>query len=124
MHDLKTFFNAYRDSFPKGAAAVAAFYSEPCITARSGVVRVHQSNADITALFEDVDKQYRDRGYTHADYASFESRTLGANSALATIRWAYKGPDGKAILGNGTFSYNVYRQGSVWKILLQTMHDQ
>ena len=123
MHDLKTFFNAYRDSFPKGAAAVAAFYSEPCITARSGVVRVHQSNADITALFEDVDKQYRDRGYTHADYASFESRTLGANSALATIRWAYKGPDGKAIWET-TFSYNVYRQGSVWKILLQTMHDQ
>jgi hypothetical protein len=123
MQDLKAFFETYRDSFPKGAAAVAAFYSEPCITARSGVVRVYHSIADITALFGDVDKQYRDRGYTHADCVSFESRTLGANSALATIRWAYKGPDEKTIWET-TFSYNVYRHGGGWKILVQTMHDQ
>jgi hypothetical protein len=97
MQDLKAFFDAYRDSFPKGAAAVAAFYNEPCVTVRSGVVRIHPSNADIATLFAEVDKQYRDRGYTHADCASFDCRTLGANSALATVRWAYKGPDEQTI---------------------------
>jgi hypothetical protein len=85
--ELKTLFDAYRDSFPKGAAAVAAFYSEPCVTLRSGVARVHLSNADITALLTEVDRQYRDRGYTHAECASFDCRSLGASSALATVRW-------------------------------------
>jgi hypothetical protein len=121
--ELKTLFDAYRDSFPKGAAAVAAFYSEPCVTLRSGVARVHLSNADITALLTDVDKQYRDRGYTHADSVSFACTSLGASSALATVRWAYKGPDEQTIWET-TFSYNVHRRDGAWKILVQTMHDE
>jgi hypothetical protein len=121
--ELKAFFDAYRESFSKGPAAVAAFYSEPCITARMGVVRAHPANADTTALFAEVDKQYRGRGYTHADCASFDWRSLGANSALATIRWAYKGA-AEGTIWETTFSYNLYRRNGAWKILLQTMHDQ
>jgi len=120
--ELKAFFEAYGNSFPKGAAAVAAFYSVPCVTARSGIVRVHHSNADITALFAEVDKQYRDRGYTHAVRVSFDWRSLGAHSVLATIRWAYKGAEEEAIWET-TFSYNLYRRNGIWKILVQTMHD-
>jgi hypothetical protein len=123
MQDLNAFFDAYRDSFPKGAAAVAAFYSEPCVTVRSGVVRVHLSSADITAVLTEVDKHYRDRGYTHAERSSFDCKSLGANSALATVCWAYKGPDERTIWET-TFSYNVCRRDGTWRILVQTMHDQ
>jgi hypothetical protein len=34
MFDAKPFFDAYRDSFPSGPAAIASFYAEPCLTAR------------------------------------------------------------------------------------------
>lgn len=123
MQHLRTFFDAYGDSFPKGPAAVAAFYSEPCVTARAGSVRFHSSGSDITSLFEVVDKQYRDRGYTHAECLAFDCKSLGANSALVTICWAYKGP-GERTIWETTFSYNVYRRDGTWRILVQTMHDQ
>jgi len=120
--DLRGFFDSYRDSFPAGPAAIAAFYSEPCMTARSGVVRVNATHADTAALFAEVDRQYRARGFTHADYLPLNSHKLGANSVLATIRWTYKNFQ-DAPLWETTFSYNLYKRNSEWKILVQTMHD-
>jgi len=120
--DLNPFFDAYRDSFVHGAEAIAAFYAEPCITARAGVVRVNPSHDATTAIFREVDKQYRARGFTHGDYVLMESQNVGANSAFATLRWSYKDAAGNT-LWETTFSYNLYRQANGWKILLQTMHD-
>ena len=110
-------------SFPAGPATIASFYAEPCVTARAGVVRVNASHADTTALFTEVDKQYRARGFTQADYVILHKHGLGANSVMATIRWTYKDATGAAIWET-TFSYNLYRRSGSWKILLQTMHDQ
>ncbi|MCC6948666.1 MAG: DUF4440 domain-containing protein [Bradyrhizobiaceae bacterium] len=121
-NELRVFFDAYRDSFPEGAAAIAAFYAEPCMTARAGVVRVHATRADLTALFAGVDRQYRARGYVRAEYEIVDHRVLGANAALATVRWAYKSVTGETIWET-TFSYNLYRRDGAWKILVQTMHD-
>lgn len=121
--ELKAFFDAYRDSFPRVSAAIAGFYFEPCVTARMGVVRVNSSHKDTTELFAQVDAQYRARGYTHAEYEPADARALGANSAFATIRWSYKGANGVTIWQT-TFSYNLYRRDGAWKILVQTMHDE
>ena len=120
--ERKAFFDAYRDSFPVVPAAIAAFYSEPCVTARAGVVRVNATTADTMALFAEVDRQYRSRGYTHADYEVLDSRNLGANAASATLRWSYKRAGGETIWQT-TFTYSLYRRDGSWKILLQTMHD-
>jgi NTF2-like protein (DUF6841) len=120
--EFKAFFDAYRDSFVEGPPAIATFYSEPCVTARAGVVRVNHTHADTTALFAEVDRQYRARGFTHADYEVLESRSLGANSVCATICWSYKGADG-ATIWQTTFTYNLYKRVGAWKILVQTMHD-
>ena len=121
--ELMTFFDAYRDSFVEGPAAIAAFYSEPCVTARGGVVRVSTSHAEMTALMTTVDQQYRARGFTHGTYEALDLRSLGANSALATIRWAYKSAVEQTIWET-TFSYNLYKCDGAWKILVQTMHDE
>jgi hypothetical protein len=120
--ELRKFFDAYRDSFPVGPAAIAAFYSEPCVTARAGVLRVNATAVDTTALFAEVDRQYRSRGYTHADYEALDSRSLGANAASVTLRWSYKRPNGETIWQT-TFTYSLYRRDGRWKILLLTMHD-
>jgi hypothetical protein len=123
QNEFTKFYDAYRDSFPQGAAAISSFYSEPCMTARAGVVRPHATLADLTALFTEVDRQYRARGYTHADYELLDQRSLGGNAALATVRWSYKNPAG-ATIWQTTFSYNLYRRDGAWKILVQTMHDE
>jgi len=121
--ELEAFFDAYRDSFPHGPTAIAEFYFEPCITARMGAVRVNPSHKEASELFAKVDAQYRARGYTHAEYVPLDLRAFGTNSALATIRWSYRGADG-ATIWQTTFSYNLYRRDGAWKILLQTMHDE
>jgi hypothetical protein len=37
--EVTKFIEAYRDSFSRGPSAIAEFYSEPCVTARMGVVQ-------------------------------------------------------------------------------------
>jgi hypothetical protein len=123
MHDeVKRFIEAYRDSFSQGPAAIAKFYSEPCVTVRLGVVRVNPTLEDTQLLFGQVDEQYRARGFTHAEILSLNVHPLGSNSALATVHWAYKGAR-EDTLWETTFSYNVYRRDGVWKILVLTMHE-
>ena len=104
--EMTAFFGAYAKSFEQDSAAIAAFYSEPCVTARGGVVRVNSSQRDTIAFFTEVLKQYRSRGFTHGDYLSLDWQQLGANSIFATLRWAYRDTAGKTIWET-TFSYNL-----------------
>jgi hypothetical protein len=120
--EVAGFIEAYRQSFCRGPHAIAGFYSEPCVTARMGVIRVNATRRDTEALFVEVDRKYRAAGFTHADLVTLDVQPLGSNSALATARWAYKDARGKA-LWETTFWYNLYRRNGAWKILVQTMHD-
>ena len=122
MNGLRAFFEAYGDSFTKGPAAIAAFYAEPCITARAGKVRLSPTRKDTEAFFTGVDANYRERGFRQGAILFMIEQSLGANSAIATIQWAYRDALGRT-LWESTFSYNVYKLGGGWKILLQTMHD-
>jgi len=119
---LRDVFEAYGKAFVVNPALAATFYSEPCITARSGQVCAHSSRVALAALFEEADKQYRARGYTQITAASFDWQRLGVTGALATIRWAYKDKQERT-LWQTTFSYNLYKRGGGWTIMLQTMHD-
>jgi hypothetical protein len=119
---VEAFIEAYRDSFSQGPRAIAGFYFEPCVTARMGVVRVNPTRKDTESLFAEVDEKYRAGGFTHAGILCRDVRPLGSGSALATVRWAYKGAR-EETLWETTFSYNLYRRDGAWKILVQTMHD-
>jgi hypothetical protein len=63
--EFRKFFDAYKASFSEGPAQIAAFYSEPCLTARMGVVRVNATLKETEALFAEVDRQYRAKGFTN-----------------------------------------------------------
>ena len=123
MSDLRAFFDAYGESFTKGAAAIAAFYAEPCMTARAGSVRLNATRRDTETFFAGVDASYRERGFRQGAIVFLIEQSLGANSAIATIQWAYQDAGG-GTLWESTFSYNVYKLDGGWKILLQTMHDR
>ena len=120
--EVTKFIQAYRDSFGHGPSVIAEFYSEPCVTARMGVVRMNPTRIDTELLFAEEDARCRARGFTHADILTMDVQPLGFNSALATVRWAYKGAC-EEMLWKTTFSYNLYRRDGIWKILVQTMHD-
>ena len=122
LEEVTKFIEAYRGSCSRGPNAMAEFYSEPCVMARMGVVRVNPTRHDTELLFVEVDAGYRARGFTHGDILNIDVQALGSNSALATVQWAYKGAC-EEMLWKTTFSYNLYRRDGVWKILVQTMHD-
>lgn len=120
--EIRQFFEEYGASFTQSEVEVAHFYNVPCITARMGAVRLNATRQDIEAFFADVLHKYREQGFTHGDFVTLSTAALGANAALVTNRWAYRNAQG-AILWEWTFTYNLYKGPSGWKILLQTMHD-
>jgi len=120
--DFRAFFDGYNASFGEGPSSIAEFYFEPCITARMGNVRLNATKADTEAFFSQVLDRYRSQGFHHGSILSFDSKLIGMNSALATIKWAYRDAGDKT-LWEWTFSYNMYKSSGAWKILLQTMHD-
>jgi hypothetical protein len=122
VSDLREFFEAYGASFRSGPSAVASFYHEPCITARMGSTHLNLTRGDTEAFFAKAMEAYRSKGQAGGAMLSMDSHPMGKNSAIATVRWAYKDIEGKT-LWEWTFSYNLYRSGGGWKILLQTMHD-
>src|SRR5688572_20778699 len=103
LEEVKSFIEGYRDAFSQGPHAIAAFYAEPCIIARMGVVRVNPTRSDTELLFDGVDVAYRARGFTHGEIITMDVQPLGANSALATVQWAYKGAC-EELLWKTTFS--------------------
>jgi hypothetical protein len=116
LSEVRAFFEAYGEAFTKGPAAIAAFYAEPCIIARGGVVSAHAGRLD-------VEKYFRAAGDGSRGAILFLiEQSAGKNSAIATVQWAHRDARGKAA-GESTSSYNLYRFGGEWKILLQTMHD-
>ena len=122
LEDVTKFIEAYRDAFTRGPSAIAEFYSEPCVTARMGVVRVSSTRKDTESFFAEVDATYQARGFTHGEILRLHVEPLGSNAALATVQWAYLGAC-EELLWKTTFSYNLYRSQGLWKILVQTMHD-
>jgi hypothetical protein len=120
--EITKLIHAYGDAFRLGPSAIAEFYWEPCVTVRMGVVRVNQTREDTERLFAEVDASYRARGFTYSEPLAIDVQPLGANSALATVQWAYNGACAE-FLWKTTFSYNLHRRDGAWKILVQTMHD-
>jgi hypothetical protein len=120
--EITKLIHAYGDAFRLGPSAIVEFYWEPCVTVRMGVVRVNQTREDTERLFAEVDASYRARGFTYGEPLAIDVQPLGANSALATVQWAYNGACAE-LLWKTTFSYNLHRRDGAWKILVQTMHD-
>ena len=122
MNDIRQFFDAYAAAFYEGPAAIAQHYHAPCITARMGTPTLHVTRQEVETFFASALAKYRAMGWSRGQLMSLESQTLGINSTLATVRWAYQDDGGKT-LWEWSFSYNLYRSEGAWKILLQTMHD-
>ena len=122
LEEIAKFIEAYRGSWRHGPTAMAEFYSEPCVMATMGVARVIPTRRDTELLLVGAEAGYRARGFAHGDILNIDVHALGSNSALATVQWAYKGAC-EELLWKTTISYNLYRRDSVWKILVETVHD-
>lgn len=106
MHDDVTkFIEAYRDSLSHGPSALTAFYAEP-----SEQALAERDAAD------------RARGFTHAELRALDVHPLGSDSALATVRWAYKGACDE-LLWTAMVSYTLDGRDGAWKILVETPHE-
>ncbi len=122
MNEIRRFFDDYNAAFQTTPAAIAEFYSAPCITARMGAATLNTTRQDTAAFFASVLEKYRGMGFTRGEIVKLESLPLGVNSCIATVHWAYQ-DDARQTLAESTFSYNLYKIEGDWKILLQTKHD-
>ena len=120
--ELSKFVERYRAALGDGPRALAELYAEPCVSAQAGTVRVHPTRADIEQRAAQIDAGYRTRGFTHADLLTMSLQRLSADSALAIVRWAYKGAC-EELLWTTTCSYEFYRYEGAWKIVVETVHD-
>ena len=122
VESLPDFFDSYLEAW-NTPERIAAFYAEPFVAARLGRIQLNGTRLDTQRFFDEVLAKYRSKGFAVARRLSFEAIPLGANSALATIEWAYEDLGGNT-LWTWTFFYNVYLLGDRWQIVLQTLHDE
>src|SRR5262245_18563554 len=123
MHeDVTKFIESYRDSFGRGAGAVAELYAEPCLIVGTGGVRLNPTRHDTEKFLAEEDASHRSRDFTRIDIFALDVQPLGAGGALATVRWGYVGAC-EELFGKATLSYNLLRQDGVWKILVETVHE-
>jgi hypothetical protein len=122
VESLSDFFERYLDAW-NAPERLAAFYAEPFIAARSGTTQLNETRLHTRRFFDDVLAKYRSRGFASARRLSLEAIPLGANSALATVGWAYEDRNGDT-LWTWTFSYNLYVLDGRWQVVLQTLHDE
>jgi len=93
METTRDFFEGYRQAL-NAPAKVAEFYHEPFIAARMGTTRLNATRRDTEQFFVEILEKYRSKGFEQAVLLEMQERPLGANSKLATVRWAYQ--DGAA----------------------------
>ena len=120
--ELTAFVEDYRIALSQGTRVLAALYAEPCVTAQQGVVCVHSTREEIEQRLDELHAGYRMRGFAHGEIRSVDVQQLGADSALAVVRWASMGACDE-LLWTTTCSYELYRYAGAWKIVVETVHE-
>ena len=72
-------------------------------------------------FFQSAADTYYKMGWERWAFADFSAQKLGAQSALATMRWQASRSDG-TLMREWQQSYNLVRFGEAWKIVLSVFH--
>ena len=101
---------------------IAALYCVPMITMRGdGSIHCFQSREEIARFFQGVVDTYRGEGAQSGTMHDLEVVPIGERSALATVTWKNRRPDG-SVARQFRQSYNVVRFAEGWRILASTGH--
>jgi hypothetical protein len=121
--EMSTFLNQYLETFTTfDADQIAGWYCVPTITMRAdGSINCFQSREEIARFFQRVADIYQGEGATSGTMHDLEVVPIGGRSALVTVTWKNRRPDG-SVARQWRQSYNVVRFDEGWRILAATVH--
>jgi hypothetical protein len=122
--EISAFLSQYNETFATyDGDQIAALYCIPTITMRGdGSIHCFQSREEIARFFQGVvDTTYRGEGAQSGTMHDLEVVPIGERSALATVTWKNRRPDG-SVARQFRNSYNVVRFDEGWRILASTGH--
>jgi hypothetical protein len=97
-------------------------YHLPCFIYKYGALHAlldAHSKRDYISGFLEVN---REAGPATWEFLTISLIDLGSNSALATVRWVFRRPDG-SVVWDFVDSYHCCRFDGRWKFLTRTLHD-
>ena len=122
--DIKEFFENYRDAFNAlDGRAVAAFYAEPSGIAQDGVYTHWPQSQPVIKNMTKLCKQYRDKGFVHAEFQLHQFIDQGANCAVADVQWRIDWNNEQEHWCFRT-TYNLVKTAKGWKVLLCTAYSE
>ena len=121
--EMTAFLNQYNETFATyDGDQIAGLYCVPTITMRGdGSIHCFQSREEIARFFQRVVDTYRGEGAQSGTMHDLEVVPIGERSALATVTWKNRRPDG-SVARQFRNSYNVVRFDEGWRILASTGH--
>ena len=120
---INKFFEGYVRAFERGdGAAISMLYHVPCLTMRADrSTHCFQSREEVATFFQAVAEGYIREGNQGGRFHNLVVQPLGTRSALVTLDWQLKRPDG-TVIREWRQSYNVIRPDDRWQVFVSTIH--
>jgi ketosteroid isomerase-like protein len=113
------YFEAFQTLDPE---AVLPYYHTPFLALTPAGVRAVDDVADARAMFADMMKALRERGYARSGWARLGLRQLSADTAMVSCEVTRYRADGTALERFGaTYAFRKTEAG--WRIAMLTIHD-
>jgi len=101
---------------------LANYFYVPMVNVKNGTVSAITSAEELSAALKSMLAGYREHGYKKGNVIDVQIMEMGTWSVLATVHWVIDKTDG-TILRDFNSTYNLFKDGEAWKIVVTTNHD-
>ena len=113
------YFEAFQTLDP---GAVLPYYATPFLVLTPAMVRAVNDRADAGALFAEMMKALRARGYARSGWSRLGVQQLGADTGMVSCEVTRYQADGTPLERFGA-TYTLRRDGAEWRIATLVIHD-
>jgi hypothetical protein len=123
--EIEAFFHAYSRALDAwDVDRIARLHHAPCLKIHGdGSIQCLPTHEDVRSFFHDLSEKYRERELHSGSFRDLEVVPIGAQAVLATVTWDLL-RIGHSLLRQFRRSYNLYRSGTDWLILVTTAHRE
>jgi len=124
---MEKFFTVYFTNYAKcyddfDAERLSKYFYAPTVNVKNGSVVAILNSDDVLDYLRNLAISYREQGLKKANLVSLDVKVLGWWSTLVTVHWIIDHTNG-SILRDFHTSYNLFKNGDGWLILMTTNHD-
>ena len=125
---MEKFFSDYFTNYAKcyddfDPERLSKYFYAPTVNVKNGSVIAISNSSDVLAYLRNLVISYREQGLKKANLAGLDVKMLGWWSVLVTVHWIIDHTNG-SILRDFHTSYNLFKNGDDWLIVMTTNHDE